>query len=55
MKTSTTNAGLKVKASVKAGAFGAGNHTRGALKVKTAIKAGFACHKNHNVRLSRIA
>jgi hypothetical protein len=54
MKT-TIKTGLKVRANVKAGGFGSGNHTRGGLKVSTSLKAGFACVKNHSVRPFAIA
>jgi len=39
MKTTTTNAGLKIKATIKAGGI-LPNHTRSALKVRSAIKTG---------------
>jgi len=42
-----TNAGLKVKTSIKAGGIGS-NHTRGALKVKAGVKAGYTCLQNHS-------
>jgi hypothetical protein len=47
MKTTTKNTGIKVTASVKAGAI-SGNHTRGGLKVNAGIKAGYICKHNHN-------
>ena len=51
MKTSKTNAGLKVKASIKAGAINI-NHNRGGLRVKTSVKAGeVRFSHNHNSQL----
>ena len=47
MKTSTTNAGLKVKTSIKAGGGGWQNHNRSGLKVKTSIKSGGGGWQNH--------
>ena len=35
MKTTSSNSGLKVKASIKAGGFATGNHSRTGLKVRT--------------------
>jgi hypothetical protein len=53
--TTTTNAGLKVKTSIKAGGFNPPNHNRAALKVRTAIKAGFQNVQNHNTVVIAIA
>jgi len=46
MKTSSKNAGLKVKTSIKAAGWPT-NHSRGVLKVKSGIKAG-GWPTNHN-------
>jgi hypothetical protein len=48
MKTATTKTGLKIKASVKAGAIGPFNHNRPALKVRAGVKAGGIGQHNHN-------
>ena len=51
MKTTTANAGLKVKASIKAGGMPL-NHNRNGLKVKAGIKAGeIVFLRNHSARL----
>jgi hypothetical protein len=47
MKT-TTKAGLKIKANVKAGGFGGGNHSRSGLKVRSLVKAGGFGGGNYN-------
>ena len=47
MKT-ITKAGLKIRASVKAGGFGGGNHSRAGLKVRAIVKAGGFGGGNHS-------
>jgi hypothetical protein len=54
MKTTKTTAGIKVKANVKAGGLGTGNHNRPGLKVRAAIKAGEILLANHCRPLSRV-
>ena len=49
MKT-TTNAGLKVNANIKAGGLTT-NHSRAGLSVKAGIKAGGGMRPNHSVRM----
>ena len=46
MKTRSTNAGLKVKTSIKVGGIHP-NHNRKGLKVATNVKSG-GIHPNHN-------
>ena len=50
MKTISTNAGLKVKTSIKAGG-GSMNHNRARLAVKTGLKAGGGAKCNHSARV----
>ena len=54
MKTSSKNAGLKVKTSIKAAGIPL-NHNRNGLKVKTSIKAGELIFRdNHCRRFERV-
>jgi hypothetical protein len=55
MKSIQTNAGLKVKAGVKAGGLPTVNHNRGALRVKAGVKAGGLPTVNHNRRALALA
>jgi hypothetical protein len=43
----TTKAGLKVRATVKAGGVGTGNHSRPGLKVRLNVRAGEILLGNH--------
>jgi hypothetical protein len=42
------NTGLRVKAGIKSGALGQGNHSRPGLKVKAGIKSGALGQGNHS-------
>ena len=53
MKTTSSNSGLKVKTSIKAGGLGL-NHNRTALKVRSNIRGGYTCSPNHNASLIRL-
>lgn len=50
MKTGN-KAGLKIRATVKAGGIGNTNHTRRGLKVTSGLKAGLTHVRNHTTRL----
>ena len=52
MKTKTTNSGIKVKASVKAGGFQF-NHNAFGLRIKAGLKGGamLPLRPNHSLRL----